>query len=149
MLFRSVGSGVIGLTRSGNQVTAGSAVNATTGQIVAYVAKNPNAQYIVAGLGAFATGGRQTIPLGRINDWDIQIKKSFLITESKKLEFAAQLFNLFNHAQYTAGYINYVQFHNSNTTRANLIPSDPAFFHPDQEYSSNSRTMQITARFQF
>ena len=144
-----VGSGVVGLTRTGAQIAAGSSVNATNGVIVAYLAQNPNAQYIVAGLGALANGGRQTMPLGRINNWDAQIKKSFRFTESAKLEIAAQFFNVLNHPQYTAGYTNYVQFHNSNTTRANLIPTDPAFNRPDLEYNSNSRTTQLTARIQF
>jgi len=144
-----VGSGVVGLTRTGAQVPAGSSVNAATGAIVAYLAQNPNAQYIVAGLGALANGGRQTMPLGRINNVDTQIKKAFRFTETVKLEIAAQFFNVLNHPQYTAGYINNVQFHNSNTTRANLIPNDPAFNRPDLEYSSNSRITQLTARIQF
>jgi len=144
-----VGSGVVGLTRTGAQITAGSSVNATNGVIVAYLAQNPNAQYIVAGLGALANGGRQTMPLGRINNVDTQIKKAFRFTETIKLEIAAQFFNVLNHPQYTAGYTNYVQFHNSNTTRANLIPNDPAFNRPDLEYSSNSRITQLTARIQF
>ena len=116
---------------------------------MAYLAQNPNAQYIVAGLGALANGGRQTMPLGRINNVDTQIKKAFRFTETVKLEIAAQFFNVLNHPQYTAGYINNVQFHNSNTTRANLIPNDPAFNRPDLEYSSNSRITQLTARIQF
>jgi len=144
-----VGSGVVGLTRTGAQIAAGSSVSATNGVIVAYLAQNPNAQYIVAGLGALANGGRQTMPLGRINNVDTQIKKAFHFTETIKLEIAAQFFNVLNHPQYTAGYINNVQFHNSNTTRANLIPNDPAFNRPDLEYSSNSRITQLTARIQF
>jgi len=124
-------------------------VNPTNGAIVAYMALNPNAQYIVAGLGALANGGRQTMPLGRINNWDAQIKKSFGVTESIKVELAAQFFNVLNHPQYTAGYTNYVQFHDSNTTRANLVPNDPAFNRPDLEYSSNSRLTQLTARITF
>ncbi|MCU1338002.1 MAG: Cna domain protein [Bryobacterales bacterium] len=144
-----VGSGVVGLTRTGARITAGSSVNSTTGPIVAYLALNPNAQYIVAGLGALANGGRQTLPLGRINNWDAQIKKAFRFGEVAKLEIAAQFFNVLNHPQYTAGYTNIIQFHNSNTTRDNLIPNNPAFNRPDLEYNSNSRTTQLTARIQF
>jgi hypothetical protein len=143
------GSGVVGLTRTGAQIASSSSVNSTNGAIVAYMALNPNAQYIVAGLGALANGGRQTMPLGRINNWDAQIKKSFGVTESIKVELAAQFFNVLNHPQYTAGYTNYVQFHDSNTTRANLVPNDPAFNRPDLEYSSNSRLTQLTARITF
>jgi hypothetical protein len=138
----NTGSGVQGIGRNGAFTTSASA-------IVAYVANNPNAQYIVAGLGAFATGGRQTMALGRINNVDIQVKKSFNFGEVRKFEIGAQAFNLFNHPQYIAGYTNNVQFHNSNTTRNNLLPNDPAFGRPDLEYSSNSRFLQLLARFQF
>jgi len=138
----NVGSGVNGINSAGQITTSASA-------IVAYVAKNPNAQYIVAGLGALANSGRQTMPVGRINNVDIQVKKAFNFGEQRKFEIGVQAFNLFNHPQYTAGYINNVQFHDSNTTRNNLIPSDPAFNRPDLEYSSNSRFLQLTARFQF
>jgi hypothetical protein len=144
-----VGSDVVGLTRTGARISSGGTVTAARAPIVAYLALNPNAQYIVAGLGALATGGRQTMALGRINNWDIQVKKAFNFTESMKFEVAAQAFNLFNHPQYVSGYINNVQFHNSNTTRDNLLPNDPAFNRPDLEYNSNSRVMQLTARFQF
>jgi len=140
---------VIGLTRTGAQIPSGAAVTTAARDIVAYVAKDPNAQYIVAGLGAKSNVGRQTLPLGRINNIDAQVKKAFNFGENMKLEFAMQVFNVLNHPQYTAGYTNIVQFHNSNTTRENLIPGSPSFNRPDLQYNSNSRTLQLTGRFQF
>lgn len=139
----NTGSGVDGLDRNGNIVDPGS------DNIVAYVAKNPNAQYLVAGLGALANGGRQTIATRPINNWDIQVKKEFALTERYKLQFAAQLINAFNHPQYVPGYINIVQFHESRDTRNNLIPGNPLFNQSDQVYNSNARFIQLTARFQF
>src|SRR5262249_31692003 len=114
----NTGSGVVGLDRNGNRVA-----NGNTG-IVAYLALKPDAQYIVAGLGARSNGGRQTIGLRPINNWDAQLKKGFAFSEQRRLEIGAQFFNLFNHPQYIAGYINNVQFHDSNTTRNNLIPDN-------------------------
>ena len=73
----------------------------------------------------------------------------FSVTESKRLEFSAQFFNLFNHPQYTPGYVNNVQFHESRDTRNNLIPGHPDFNRPDQVFASNARTIQLVARFQF
>src|SRR5262249_237337 len=58
----NTGSGVVGLDRNGNRVA-----NGNTG-IVAYLALKPDAQYIVAGLGARSNGGRQTIGLRPINN---------------------------------------------------------------------------------
>ncbi|MDP9113908.1 MAG: carboxypeptidase-like regulatory domain-containing protein, partial [Acidobacteriota bacterium] len=92
-------SGVRAVNATGATVPMGDA------STVAYVAINPNAQYITAGYGALATGGRNTMALRPINNFDLQIKKAFAIGEAKRLEFGAQLFNAFNHPQYTAGQI--------------------------------------------
>ena len=140
---RNVGSGVTPVDRSGNPVAMG---NAAT---VAYVAKNPNAQYIEAGLGALTNSGRQTIAQGGINNWDFNVKKVFSVTENKRLEFSAQFFNAFNHPQFTPGYPNYVQFHESNDTNNHLIPGNPIFNRPDLVFNSNARTIQLVGRFQF
>lgn len=139
----NTGSGVTGYDRNGNALAAGNA------SIVAYVANNSNAQYVVAGLGALSTGGRQTMSLRPINDFDLAIKKKFAFGEVRTLEFSAQLFNAFNHPQYIPGYLNNVQYRLSVTTRNNLIPSNADFNRPDRVYSSNPRLMQLTARFQF
>jgi hypothetical protein len=65
------------------------------------------------------------------------------------LQIAAQFLNAFNHPQYIPGYLNIVQFHDSNVTRVNLIPDQKEFNRPDLVYSSNSRTIQLVGRFQF
>ena len=141
----NTGSGVIALNASGAMVAMGDP------STVAYVAKNPNAEYIVAGYGAIATGGRNTLPLRPINNFDIQIKKAFLIGEVKRLEFAAQLFNAFNHPQYTAGFVDNVQQNQTlGASQQNVvIPGNPLFDRPDLAFSSNPRVIQLTARFQF
>ena len=77
------------------------------------------------------------------------MKKVFSVTESKRLEFSAQFFNAFNHAQFTPGYPNYVQFHESNATNNHLIPGNAIFNRPDLVFASNSRTIQLVGRFQF
>jgi hypothetical protein len=128
----------------------GAVLPAGNNGIVAYIARSSTAQYVVAGLGARTNAGRQTLPSGRINNWDVQLKKQFVWGDGvRRLQFAAQAFNIFNHAQYIPGYINNVQFKDSADTRNHLIPGNPLFNRPDQVYNSNSRTMTITARFQF
>jgi hypothetical protein len=137
------GSGVIPIDRNGNTVDAGRP------GIVAYVVRDPSAQYIVAGLGALATGGRQTLATRPINNWDMQVKKQFLLGETRRLQFAAQFFNWFNHPQYIPGYLNNVQLRESRGTRNNLIPSHPDFNRPDRVYASNARAVQLVVRYQF
>ena len=50
-------------SRCGNRIGTG---GSTTAGIVAYVATNPNARYILAGLGSYANGGRNTFPMAPI-----------------------------------------------------------------------------------
>jgi hypothetical protein len=151
----NVGSDVTALARNGSVVTSQTTCtvggNVTSGApcTVAYVAENPGARYIIASAGALANSGRNTMPLRPINNWDVQVKKEFAFTETLKFQIAAQAFNLFNHPQYVSGYINNVQFHNSNTTNLNLIPNNGVFGQPDQVFSSNPRSMQLTVRFEF
>jgi hypothetical protein len=137
------GSAVTAIDRFGNPLAMGDPAT------VAYVAQNSNAQYIQAGYGALANGGRMTLPLKGINNWDLNVRKAFNITESKRFEISAQAYNLFNHPQYIPGYVNNVQFHDSVDTRNNLIPGNAIFNRPDLAYASNARTMQLVARFVF
>jgi outer membrane receptor protein involved in Fe transport len=130
----------------------GSAVTALTnsaGQTVAYLATDPSARYITAGLGALANGGRNTLPTRPINNFDMSLGKRFNITESKSIEFRADASNLFNHPQYTPGYVNSVRLTSQTTTRSFLLPSSSDFQDWSGNFPSNARTMQLVARFVF
>jgi hypothetical protein len=135
-----------GASNAGSGVTP--LVN-SAGDVVAYLALNPNARYIKAGPGAFANGGRNTLPLRGINNFDVSAIKRFSITESKKLEFRAMFFNALNHPQYTPGSINTGQSVARVATRNNLIPGNPVFNDPTQVYESNARNITLAARFTF
>jgi len=140
---RNVGSGVTGYNALGQAVATGS------GSIVAYVANNPNARYIVAGLGAVANGGRNTFPLRPTNNIDLSLVKRFNVTERVRLEIAGQFFNVLNHAQYTGGFVSDVAGSSQTTSRNDLIPSNGLFGRFDQFYSSNSRFGQLVAKITF
>jgi hypothetical protein len=138
-----------GIAGTGSSVTA---LKNTAGQTVAYVANNPTAQYIVAGQGALANAGRNTLATPRINNWDITLSKSLMFRERMKLQVRADLFNAFNHAQYTPGAIDNVSLTNRTSTSnpiSYLTPGTPVFAQWDQIYSSNSRVVQLGARFTF
>lgn len=140
----NVGSGVNGLNAAGQVVAAGS------GSIVAYVARNPNARYVVAGLGAKANAARNTLAMPAINNVDLSLLKRVNFSESRRFEIGAQAFNLFNHAQYTGGWINDVSPNPLlTTTRNELIPSNAKFAQWSQFFSSNSRAVQLVARIVF
>jgi hypothetical protein len=131
-----VGSGITELTNS-------------DGATVGYLADNPNARYIRAGIGAWATGGRQTLPTNPINNFDLSLTKTFSIDESKRIEFGGAFFNFFNHPQYIPGSLNSVKAVSSNFTRNNLLPHLPVFNQHDQVYDSNARETILTLRFTF
>ena len=136
------GSGVTGYDRNGTSVSASS------NNIVAYVANIPSARYIVAGLGAFANGGRNTLPLAPVNNIAASLRKVFSITEQDRLEIGAQFYNLLNHPQFVGGYTDDVSLSKS-LSRNFLIPSDPTFGQYQQYFGSNSRYIQLLARFTF
>jgi Carboxypeptidase regulatory-like domain len=137
-------SGVNPLNASGQIVSAGSA------SVVAYVAKNPNARYIQAGLGAFANGGRNTLPLDPTNNIDAALMKKINFTEGKRLDFGVQAFNLFNHSQFVGGYLSDVSpFQTDAISRNFLVPGNATFGQYNEYFPSNSRQLQIVVRFVF
>ena len=140
----NIGSGVTPYNAAGQIVAAG------TKGIVAYVANNPNARYVQAGLGALSNTGRNTFPLDRTNNFDVSAMKRFSITESKRLEFGAQAFNLFNHSQFVGGYLSDVSsFGTASISRNFLLPANVNFGHYQNYFPSNSRTLQLVARIHF
>jgi hypothetical protein len=130
------GSDVTALTNSG-------------GQIVAYLANDPTARYINAGLGAFGNAGRNTLPGHPINNFDMSLLKKFSIGESMNLQFGVQAFNVFNHPQFVPGQINNINLTSLTSTRAFLIPGTRTFDDFSSVFSSNPRTLQLVGRFVF
>jgi hypothetical protein len=113
------------------------------------VAQSPNARYVQAGLGAFPNGGRNTLPMGRTNNVDLQLRKGFSITEGKRFEIAMQASNFFNHPQWTGDLLNDVYPNLNNATRSYLLTGNSEFGRFDHFFTSNPRTMSIVARILF
>ncbi len=140
----NVGSGVTALTNS-------------SGDVVAYLANNPNARYIQGGPGTLPNGGRNTAQLPPIDDVDFTIAKSVNITESKKVQFSARFINLFNHPQYVGGFLSDVAPTNAangnngftEAIHSYLEPQSGIFLQPSQAFSSNPRSLQLALKFIF
>ncbi len=120
-----------------------------TGNIVGYVAVNPNAQYIQAANGALATAGRNTLATPRTNNWDMTVVKRFNTTERTSLEFQAQAFNIFNHSQFLPGSVNTVNSLGFTGITAFVRAQSSAFNDASQAFSNNARVMQLVAKFIF
>jgi hypothetical protein len=128
--------------------------NATTlknsaGATVAYLATDPSARYIKAQPGAWANGGRNTLQMPGINNFDLSLGKKFNFTEARSIEFRADFGNAFNHPQYTAGYVNSIRLTSQTTNRTFLLPDNPGFGNWSENLPSNARSIQLALRFVF
>jgi hypothetical protein len=138
-------SEVYGVTRAGKRVSI-SAENSELNQVVAWVAENPNARYVRAGLGVLPTGGRNTEPTRPINNVNLTASRRFHFSEKVYLQVAGQAFNLLNHAQFVPGLVNSI---NSVVTAytpgvKNFVTAGhPAFGNVEAAFSSNPRVVQI------
>jgi hypothetical protein len=67
-----------------------------------------------------------------------------------RLIIGAQVFNLFNHSQFTGGYLSDVSFFKTNGISRNfLVPNNTAFGQYNNFVPSNSRALQLVAKFTF
>ena len=133
-----IGSGTTGLTNS-------------AGDTVAFLVDNPNAKYVATPKGALATVGRNTGQLRPINDIDVSAAKRFNFTERVAMEFSVRAFNVFNHPQYTGGYLNDVAPNGatSGDQKNFLNPSTAIFADPTQAFSSNPRNLILALKVTF
>jgi hypothetical protein len=135
------------------------ALTNSAGEVVAYVADNPNAEYIRTGLGALSNSARNTLQLPGINNLDFSLFKNFNIGENKKIQLRADFFNAFNHPQYIPGSPNDIQPVNTtgvgqvNTITGVTIsaanPGAATFNRADRVFASNPRVIQLALRFNF
>jgi len=148
---KGTGSGVTALCQVVNPCTP-------TGNVVAYLANSPTAQYITAGSGALATTGRNILATRPTNDLDFAGTKDLNITERVRFRFGAQFANILNHAQLIPGSnpgqglgVNDVGGFNSTggSYQSYTRPSKPNFNNPYAVFSSNSRTIGLVAKITF
>jgi hypothetical protein len=128
--------------------------------LVGYSANNPRAQYIVAGAGALATGGRNTLATQPTNDFSLATYKDINITERFKFRIGAQFANILNHPQYIPGsnpgqglgvndVTSFITGPNSTSYLNYLTPGNAIFNNPKAVFASNARTIGLVAKFTF
>ena len=69
--------------------------------------------------GYFGNAGRNVLNAPGLNNWDLGIQKIFVLREQTKLEFRGEMFNAFNHAQFTAPAGNVADANYGHVTAAN------------------------------
>ena len=96
-----------GIANTGSGVTP---LTNSAGATVAYLATNPTAQYIEAGVRrVWPMSARNTLAMPHTNNWDFSMLKRVNITERQAIEFQFQAVNIFNHPQFVPGFISDVQ----------------------------------------
>ena len=148
-----------GIPGTGSDVTALVATaGPNAGKTVAYLANNPNAQYITAGLGALANSRRNTLQTPATNDLDLGIYKKLNFSERFQFRLGAQFGNILNHPQYIPGTnpgfglgVNDVgSFGTTSSSYLNyLTPGKAEFNQPKTVFASNARTIGLVAKFLF
>ena len=136
------------------QVGIGSDVTALTnssGATVAYLVKNPNAQFYKARQGMLSNSGRNILQMPGINNVDLSLLKRFSFTERTSFEFSAIMLNALNHSQFIGGALNDVRSigQTSAASTTYLVPGSSNFNRPDLTFPSNSRTITLGGKFIF
>ncbi|HSP70368.1 MAG TPA: carboxypeptidase regulatory-like domain-containing protein [Bryobacteraceae bacterium] len=135
-----------GVAGTGSDVTQ---LKNSAGQVVAYLAVNPNARFIRAAQGALATSGRNILPTQGINSFDLNVIKAFTAGERYRVEVRGDFYNALNHPQYTTGWINSVLSASHVNETNYLTPGNPLFGKWDQVFGSNARVIQLSAKLSF
>jgi hypothetical protein len=148
-----------GVRGTGTDVTALTATaGPNAGDTVAYVANNPNAQYIRTGAGALSNLSRNTLQTPGTNNIDLGVFKDLKFTERMKFRLGAQFANIINHPQFIPGSnpgyglgVNDVNSFNSVGTsyKAYVNPGNSNFNNPKAVFASNARSIAIVAKFTF
>ena len=118
--------------------------------VVAYQAANPQAQYIVAGIGALATSSRNNFSTPPINNFDLTVAKHIAATERIRIDLLAQFLNALNHPQFVTGQLNQVNIiQGVGSVRNYFIPSSPNFGIARATFPSNARITQLGLKVSF
>ncbi len=144
---------IINPTGTANIGSGTTALKNSNGEIVAYQVNNTNARYIQTPKGSIANGGRNTFRLRPIDNIDATLLKRFTFMERYKLELGGRFFNMLNHAQYTGSYLSDVGYPANAFTAGSVKnftnPANVNFQRPDQVFSSNPRSIQVSAKIIF
>jgi hypothetical protein len=123
--------------------------------VVGYYALDPTAKYVVAGLGAVSTLGRNTFRSPGVNVWDMGVSKYIHFTERYSLQLGAQALNIFNHRNFSLAQpsvfeplVNNALSTSYNNINAFFASGNEQFLNSHQ-FSGGARNMQLLVKFIF
>jgi hypothetical protein len=122
--------------------------------IVGYVAADPTARFIQAGVGAKANAGRDTVSTPGLNIWNMSLIKNTRLTERFALQFRAETYDTFNHRNFSIGLptnngtIDQVNNPNPLSSAYIFVTSGNLFLN-NHQFNGGGRTMQLGLRLQW
>ncbi len=119
-----------------------------SGKVAGYVAQNPNARYVQAGLGALPTLGRNSFGTSGVNLWNMGLFKNTKLSERVTLQFRVDTFNTFNHRNFSLAQPTVFQtgvligtVNNALSTTYSNLTSD--LFLNQKQFTGGKREMQL------
>jgi hypothetical protein len=92
--------------------------------------------------------GRNTIRTPGLNNWNLSVFKNFKVAEAKQFQFRLELYNAFNHRQYSLGLPTYEQL-NTNALSSSYANVSALQFLDATQFSGGSRNVQMSLKFMF
>ena len=119
---------------------------------IGYTPVDTSAKYVITGPGARANLGRNSFASPGFGVLSLAVAKNFHFTESKSLQFKADIYNVLNHPNYALSNGNVFSAAGvtaATTTPGYAIPGDPNFLNAFQLFSGGIRSMTLSLKFIF
>ncbi len=135
------------------RIATATSATCADGNIVGYVAANPTARFIQAGVGTMANVGRDTVSTPGLNIWNMSVFKTNKLTERASIQFRFQTYDTFNHRNPSVGLATnngaLDQANNANPFNAGYIFVTSPTFLNKFAFDGGSRTMELGLRLTF
>jgi hypothetical protein len=135
------------------RIATATSATCADGNIVGYVAANPTARFIQAGVGTVANVGRDTVSTPGLNIWNMSVFKTNKLTERASIQFRFQTYDTFNHRNPSVGLATnngaLDQANNANPFNAGYIFVTSPTFLNKFAFDGGSRTMELGLRLTF
>jgi hypothetical protein len=122
--------------------------------VVGYVAADPTATYVQAGVGARANVGRDTISTPGLNVWNMSFLKTTKVTERFSIQFRVATYDTFNHPNPSIGLptnngtIDQNQNPNPLSTAYPFVTAGNLFLN-NSAFNGGSRKLELGLKFLF
>ncbi len=125
---------------------------ATTFPAIGYTPVNPSARYVVAGVGARSTVGRNSVTTPGFGVLSLSLSKSVHFSEGKFLTAKVDAFNILNHPSYAlsnGSVFSVAGITTATTTQGYALPTDANFLQPAKFFSGGIRSLTLSLKFVF